>query len=248
MTIALVQQSSVGTMSGSLSGTASLSGVTAGNALICLATHIASDATNPTFSVVDSQTGTPNYTQDVLVRQASNSAAMCTSLFSALAGSHTVTVTALAGAAGNSFGKLILLEISGITTFDKFGTLALTGTAAVTSSTGTLSAANEILFAVLGAQSALTGFTTPPTGGPGVFTNLFSDPSTFDSNMNYQIQTTGTAAVTANWGTLNSSAALAGLVATYYKPAVVTPLPYTPYSPTQFFVNENVIQLPGRNR
>jgi hypothetical protein len=218
MSIAFVQAATAVSIIGSAAGSVSLSGVRAGNTLICLLGQYNTAETTTTWTVVDSETGTPNYNQDVLVVNNGTSTGMCASLYNALAGAHTVTATAAGVAAADCFGNILLAEFSGIATngFDKHATQSIFGTATGTSTTGTLAAANELLIAVMSADGSLAGATSPPTGGPGTFINLFSSlTGGFYEDFDYQIQTTGTTGVAANWGTTTANTTMANLISTY---------------------------------
>ena len=222
MAIAFVQKTvSVGVFNGSLTATLSLTGVTAGNAVFCLVGHYAYDGANPTFTITD---GT-SYTQDSAAATAGKQAIISSQL-NASAGTHNVVVTASSGNPANSEGAIQLVEFSGVATsgaFDRTATVTATNTAPNTGVTPTLRSTGQLVLAALATNASGTGFTSPPTGGPGTYTNLATGAldNAFIGDFDYQLNV-GTAAVSANWGTFGTAVPWGALVATYFPAGVVT--------------------------
>lgn len=213
-----IVQVNTGAFNQSLTAHATLSGVASGNALIALVSHICFDSAGAAVTVSD---GSGSYASD------SNNAdgfgdtrSLIARRSSVSAGSYTATATAGSGAAGSSYGAITLIEVSGLVAspFDKQAGNGNFSTTPATSPTSTLSQANELLLAVLAIyQTTVTGLTFPPIGGPGTFTPIYSaapDGESY-SDCDYQVQSSGTAAVNVAWGTASSNKVWSCSVATY---------------------------------
>jgi hypothetical protein len=211
----VVVHSVTGQFSSSLSATATINGVTAGNALFAVVSHIDQGGNSPTFTISD---GT-SYTQDIASDQGGQVEIAIARRFNVAGGNYTLTVTASAGTAGQSHGRIQFLEVSGLgNAFDTSGSAKNTGTQArTTSNTATLASSSEFALAVYGAFSNnLGGFNSPPSGGPGSWTNLFNASESvglWDSD--YQIISGSNAAFNVSWGTT-------GLPTTKWNCAVAT--------------------------
>jgi hypothetical protein len=216
MAIVVVQVSSVGSGSGSLTQAVTLNGVTAGNALITLVAHSQIDGGGGTLSVSDGV----SYNADIPTTDSGGAVQIFTgSRYAVSAGSYTATATSTAGVAANSNFDMILYEVSGLTTngFDQKATAPGNSTGPyATGNTGALAQPSEIMFALVSALDG-SGATVPPTGGPGTYTD---DGHSFtnsgqDYGFAHQIQSSGTAAVSASFGSSVSSQKWVVGVATY---------------------------------
>jgi hypothetical protein len=198
---------------GAVTRSATINGVTAGNALICMICHV--DLGGGTRTLSSCSDGQGSYTTDATL--AGNACSLfITSLFNANSGSHTVTVT-VSGSGTNSNGHIYVVEVAGIGTsdsFDKTASSTAISTAMSTGATATLSSNNEIAFAIHSHNSSGgNSWSYPPTG----FTNIHNgnDGGTASYNsQNYQIVSSN-AAITADWGTGSVSTKHTCLVATY---------------------------------
>ena len=134
------------------------------------------------------------------------------------AGTHAVDSVPGFGTAANSSGQCMLVEVSGLNTALLVDATGGVGTNSTTPSatTGVLTSANQIVFAVCMGVTALTGATTPPTSGQLTFTNLYSDLSATElaTVFSYGL-VSPTAAITASWATLNSTTLTATALATF---------------------------------
>jgi hypothetical protein len=216
MSIIVVQHTSTTTFH-SVTQSATLSGVTAGNAIIAVSGHVDSAGTGPTFVISDGQ-GT--YTNDAYVNLAGFIQAVIGSLFNANAGSHTVSCVAQSGAAGNSTGEIALLEVSGIGVLDEKNTATSTNTTPSIALTGNIATVNELIVCITNANTTLAGATAPPTasGTSQSWVSLFSQltgASSVFADLDYLINTSGTGTVGAAWGTLSSSADCSMAIAAY---------------------------------
>jgi hypothetical protein len=225
MAIALVQQSTTGSYAGgSLSASATLSGVTSGNTLISIICHLDEGGTTPTFTLSDGQ-GT--YAQDSTALGTYESVVIG-SLFTANSGSHTVTGTAGSGTTSNSFGRIILTEWSGIATSgqDQASSNIYNNniTQPTTGTTAGLATSSDLIIAALSFGNVSTGGTFPPTGGPGTYTSLMSAQAYGFGfgDMDYQIIASSSAGVSAAWGTLSNSGKGAAAIMTYKPTGGVT--------------------------
>lgn len=215
--MAFVQKSTVGTFSG-LTATATLNGVTNLNSLICTVSHLDNGQTGPSFTISDGA----GYNQDVNSAVLGYSNTIIASRYAVAGGNYTVTVTALSGSAGNSYGSIQLSEFSNLVTngFDASATAGTYSTALTCGPTGTLAQNTELLIAALFvSQNNGSGgpITTPPTGGPGSFVNLASiNPSSnLCADFDYQLNTGTNAAVSVNYGSLPNPSVWGIAVATY---------------------------------
>ena len=219
MAISVVQVSTLGVYGDSLTGTTAFTNPpTAGNAIIYMEAHNDSSEASSSYTVSD---GHNAYTQDLNNSHISGlqevGIGSTLNLPSGL-GALTLTFTRSAGTAADSIGGLVAIEVSGLATsaFDAHSVNDATSTTPTTGATGTLAQGSELLIAIVGANSSLTGATVPPTGGPGTFTSLNEITGYFGFyQMAYQIQTTGTTAVNVSWGTISSSNFWVASVATY---------------------------------
>ena len=137
--IGLVQISAPGTFLGTASATTTLSGVTAGNTIIAVISHVDTLGGAPTFTLADGQ-GT--YAQDAFAKNIANGAAgaLIGSLFNATSGTHVLTATASSDAT-TSQGFLIAAEFAGLAN-GRDQTSTATGDSQTPSTTPTGSLAN----------------------------------------------------------------------------------------------------------
>lgn len=224
MTILVVQTSTVGIFNGaSLQATTTLTSVVAGNAIIAICGHADFGGSGPSISCNDGSA----YNTDVNFNELGGSTVYIGSLYAVGAGTHAVVATASSGLAANSWGGVIALEVSGLLTngFDQSATGGGNSTGPATSAaTGALAQANELIIACLAAAD-LRGSTTPPTGGPGTFTDANNSRVGFgDWDLAWQIQTSGTSAITVTGGTLTNFNKWAVGVGTYKGLATAFPV------------------------
>jgi hypothetical protein len=235
-TAVLVQTSTAGLYGGtSLTATATLNGVTAGNTLIALVGHQDFGNNNYTMAVSDAQ---GSYSPDAYLIRSSNGrpSAGVFSLFTANAGTHACSAVASLGTVGNSFGALVLQEWSGLSALDQAASNSAGGTTTPTSgTTATLAQNNDVIFTILSSNSTQAGGTFPPTGGPGTYTQVFNSTLV---DQDYQIIQSSTAAVSASWGTLTAAANWAAVIATYtaLPAAASTPQPIFYQRRTLYFI------------
>jgi len=212
-----VAQSTTIALGANMSQTITLNGVASGNALIFLGSVVDTAGSLTAASGWTVTDGTA-YTHDAESPVSGGaSATIIASRLNVNSGSHTVTFTVTGGLAANKKGGLSFLEISGLLTsgaFDKSSTNSGNSTTPTTGSTAALAQSNEIIVCALATFGSLTGGSShfPPIGGPGVFTALYNGTG---SDHDYQIQTSGTTAVSADWGTVDASGKWSAAVATY---------------------------------
>jgi hypothetical protein len=219
MSLNPVQNSSLATFAHTYTATASLTGVTAGNTLISLTSVIFTDGSAPTgggFTVSDGTT----YTQDGYFEEGGLAVVILARLANATAGSHSCTVTIPSGTKADLYGTTELIEFPPLT-LDQTATGGANSTTPSVGPTSALANANEVLIPVLAGGSLGNGGTFPPTGGPGTFTSFYNPSNTSDScgDADYQVQSSGTSAVTVSWGTTTFSGKWAAALCTYYATA-----------------------------
>lgn len=210
-----VQTSTPGAFGGSLTASTTITGVTAGNTILVLAMHGATDGSGPTLSASDAQ---GSYTADVTSGSGGGVArTVCFRLSNAASGSHTISVVASGGAAANSIGEVVAIEVPPCV-LDQSNIAGGTGTAVSVTATAALAGISELAFAALfHVNLSVGGGTYPPTGGPGTYTAIHHSTAN-QSDSNYQVLSTASG-VGANWGTLSTSGKYTALVAVY-KPAI----------------------------
>jgi hypothetical protein len=201
-----VVHTATGTFSGSLSATATINGVTAGNMLIVVISHEDSGGGVSFFNISD---GGGTYTQDYWAASSGGGAVSIAGAHrkAATSTNYTVTVTARTGTAANSNGAIALLEVSGLSDacFEQYAATGGQSTGPDSSgATSTLSMSNSLVVAALSTIQGFTGLTFPPTGGPGTFTSLISSSGQF-ADLDYQVISGSTSAVTTTWGTASGS-------------------------------------------
>lgn len=211
---AIVQQSSTTFFFGDATAkTASLTGVTAGNSLIVVASLYIYGGGSPTVSANDGNA----YTTDVQNAFSSGSdrpTAGIMSLHNVAGGSVTTTLTIGGGiAAGNCNGSFRLYEVSGLANAgaDKTATGGATSNSPATGTTATLSQANG--FAIASLATSTTGADLPSG-----WTNLI----TTDGRQDY-VLTSATTGIAANWGTMDASGGWSGVLAVFSDLAVGQP-------------------------
>lgn len=218
----VVQSSTVGKFSGSLTATATLTGVTAGNALIMLVTHFNGDA-SPTGGTTSCYDGAVHNagTKFAFGQRTTASSSRVAEIhykMSVIAGTHAVDSVAGFGTAANSSGQVQLLEISGLDgsqLVDATGSSA-NNTNSPQATTGTLSIANQICFSVIMGVTALTGATVPPASAQTTFHTTYSDLGASELATVFAWGTVSvTTAINANWSTLNSTTLTAVALATF---------------------------------
>lgn len=222
MSLTPVQISTPASFGGTLTATASLTGVTAGNHIIVVAMHGDLGGNSPSLSCSDSQ---GSYPSDVL--SGGGGGVARTQLFrlaAATAGTHTISVVASAGTGANSVGEIVAIEVAPVA-LDQSSVIGGTATAVSVPATASLSGTGDLAIAALwhGALNS-GGGTFPPTGGTGTYTALVSQ--TNESDADYQILSSA-AGVGANWGTFSFSSKYTALVAAYKSVAVPIPFPPT---------------------
>ncbi len=234
--VAPVQTSAFGAFNGSLTATTTLTGVTAGNHIIVVAMHGDTVGTGPDLSCSDAQGA---YSVDV--DAAAGGGVARTKLFrltNANAGTHTISVVASSGAAANSKGAIVALEVPQVM-LDKS---AIGGASSATPSAGptaALTGTGELVIAGLfHVNMSVGGGTFPPTGGTGAYTSLGIAHSN-QADAAYQTLSSA-AAVSASWGTLSASGRWTALVGVYQ--AVGSPEALLSW-PKQTFVNQTIIQF-----
>lgn len=248
MSIAIAQISTIGYYTNSLTATTVFaSGPAAGNAIIYIEQHFDSGASSSGFTVGD---GHNTYNSDLVESHLSGTLEIAIgSAYNVPSGEPalTLTFTRTAGTAPNSLGSVIALEVSGLLTngFDQSASNDnASSTTPTTGATGVLAASNELILCALNANASLAGATSPPTGGPGTFIDLSNSLTGFFGfyDFAYQIQSTGTAAVNCSSGTLNTACFWTMAVATYRAATAATPF-NPPFSQTQWFVTDTIIQM-----
>jgi len=196
--------------------TATLSGVTGGNALLAQSGISNASGVGVALTVTDTTTSTAMNVD--YVETALGTSCQFNSLYGVAAGTHAIQFSNGTWTAANAAGAPIVSEVSGMlySGFDKsaFADGSSTGPL-TTASTGALGQANEIYFAVA-TGFTLEGCLTTPTGGPGVFTTLAHSYTNFgDWCLAQQIAPSSTAAVTVTFGTSSNSQKWMAAVATY---------------------------------
>ena len=211
---ALVQQSSTTFFFGDATAkTAALTGVTAGNSLLLVASLYIYGGGTPTLSGDDGSeyslaienvfpSGSDRPTAGILYRH------------NVSAGDYTATLTIGGGiSAGNCNGSFRLYEVSGLANAaaDKTATGGATSNTPATGTTATLSQANGFAIAALA---------TTQTGAdlPSGWTNLI----TTDGRQDY-VLTSATTGIAANWGTMDASGGWSGVLAVFGDVAVGHP-------------------------
>jgi hypothetical protein len=162
------------------------------------------------------------------MQQLAASAVMVFRLSNANSGSHSPTVTASAGTPSDSFGFVCAIAVSGLSAspLDEVATNGANSTNTPASGTTlALAQPNELIIAAVDMTGSMAGGTFPPTGGPGSFTAINSSPAGNFSDCDYQIQTAGTSAVSAAWGTVTTANAFAAGIVTYKAAATSAPQP-----------------------
>jgi hypothetical protein len=187
-------------MTAATSTTATLNGVTVGNTLILLATHLNGDATGGGVNCADAQA---TYSPADIETTGSRYSCTALSLFGANAGTHACVVTAKFGTATNSFGQCVLTEWSGMSAFD-VGSGA-TATSAGPLSTGAsagLGSTTDVVIALALVDSAQTGW-----GTPAGYTLIYQDltAAKLATSFAYKILSANTP-VTTSFGTMGASA------------------------------------------
>lgn len=212
--------STVGAFGLSLVATTSIV-TAAGDDIILTIGHYAYDGASPTFAIADS--GGATFVQDASVLTGGKQVVIASAL-GVGAGTHNITVTASTGNPSNSVGAVQALRFTGIAAFDKSATAFNTNTSPATGNTTTLAKTGSVAIAAFASDSTGSGYTSPPTGGPGVYTNTATGALdiVFNGDFDYQLNV-GTAAVSASWGTL-VAAPWAAAVAVY-KPTGTSPPP-----------------------
>jgi hypothetical protein len=231
----LIQSATPVKFSGALTKNITLTGVLSTSKLVITIDHIDFGSTGPTFTVND---GTA-YTAGAQVTRSARNYAGIWYLDAPSAGSHTVAVTASSGTGANSFGYIELAEWSGLQSgIDQSGTnsAAANTTPSVTAS-GANTVSTDVVVAVFGGDSSSwAGVTNPPNTG---YTDLVSDttnaelPSIHAYKILSAIETSA-----ANIGTLTTGSNYAAALVTFLGTATI----YQPFSSTQFFVTETVVQ------
>jgi hypothetical protein len=214
-TIAKVQSVEAAWTYNSLSSTVTLTGVVAGNAIILHILHQDYSHNAGTYTISD---GSSTWHQDaVSTITGATYDTIIASAYNVTSGTHTITVTRSAGTTTDQYGNLVATEYSGLASggFDQKAIANNSGTAVSTGLTPTLTQASELLTCGLTMGSTGAGGTYPPTGGPGTYTALYSNPTSQFVDSDFQIQTSGTAAAGCNWGTTTGSVAWTGAIATY---------------------------------
>lgn len=205
---------------GSLTATANITGVTAGNTILVIAMHGATDGAGPTLSASDAQ-GT--YTADVTSSAGLGVArTVLFRLSNATAGSHSIAVVASGGAAASSKGEVVALEVPPCV-LDQSSVSGGNGTAISVSATAALAGTNELAIAALfHVNLSAGGGTYPPTGGPGAYTAIHHSTAN-QSDSNYQVLSSASG-VGADWGTLTTAGKYTALVGVY-KPTTPVVVP-----------------------
>lgn len=218
MSLTPVQIGTPAAFNGSLTATASLTGVTQGNTILVIAMHGATDGAGPTLSASDAQ---GSYTADVTSGSGGGVArTVIFSLANASAGSHSIAVVASSGAAANSKGEVVALEMPPCT-LDQSSIAGGNAAAISVAATASLADAGEFAIAALfHVNLSSGGGTYPPTGGPGTYTAIHHSTAN-QSDSNYQVLS-NTSGVGANWGTLSVSGKYTALVGVYKSVSVVT--------------------------
>lgn len=226
MSVGIVQASTPREAATGLSATTAFSSnPTAGNAIVTFCTHNDEGSAGGAVTFSD---GVNTYTNDYSNQHQSNlySIYFASSFVIAAHGSPlTVTATYSAGTSGNQRWLLSAYEVSGLGAFDQGAqNIGNPTTTPTTGATGTLANANSLLLAAVCANQSLAGATVPPTGGPGTFTDIIHDltgASSVYGDLAYQVQTSGTSAVNASWGTITTGCEWIAAVAVY-KASVTT--------------------------
>lgn len=196
--------------------TATLSGVTSGNALLAQSGISNGTGVGVALTVTDTTTSTSMGVDYVETGDAMS--CQFNSLYGVASGTHAINFSNGTWTAANAAGGCLVSECSGMLTngFDK-GAFADGHSVGplTTVSTGTLTNQNEIYFAVATGFD-LVGCLTTPTGGPGTFTTLAHSYTNFgDWCLAQQIAPSSTTGVTVTFGTSNTSQKWMAAVATY---------------------------------
>lgn len=214
----IVQISAPAAFGGGLTASPSLSGVTAGNTILVVAMHGATDGSGPSLSGSDSQ---GSYSIDVASTSGLGVArTVILKLANAAAGSHAISVVASGGTPANSIGEAIAIEVPPCV-LDQSNISGGNGTAISVAATAALAGTNELAIAALfHVNLSSGGGTYPPTGGPGTYTALHHSTAN-QSDSDYQVLSSASG-VGANWGTLTTAGKYTALVAVY-KPTIIVP-------------------------
>ena len=223
MSIVVVQTTSVPNSGLGFNGqfnaiTATLSGVTSGNAIIAQGTATNNSGGGGTLSATDTTTST-NLNSDISTVYSGAVNVFVGSEYAVASGTHAIQFTQSAATSANCYGGPLASEVSGLVTngFDQSASGTGNSTGPITTAaTGALAQASELLVGVVCGYDLTNAITHPPTGGPGTFTELSFSNSTLGCwELAYQIQTTGTSAVTVSWGTSGTSGKWNCCVGTY---------------------------------
>lgn len=238
MAVTLLQHNKANVTGGATTlNCAFLSAVTPGSMLVCYA---GSTASNRTFTASDGVNGA--YTVDINTAGGQGTLAIMTFPNTA-AGTPTVTAT-ISGAVTEI--DVLIEEWSGVNTVTPFDKSASNGsTANTTGSTGTtatLSQTNELCLAFMHLSSN-AGTTTPFLVASPFTANLDSpNPASvgiLGSAGNLLQASTAGVSATFNW---TNSVTFRGCIATYTT-AAATQQAGSPFSSTQFFVTDQVVQF-----
>jgi hypothetical protein len=184
---------------------------------------VGATSVNRTFSFSDDTYG--SYAVDASLSSASRSIAVGSVFASSGSGTPPTVTATLGGGTGVIF--LAILDFNGIVTSSpldqtKTNTNA-SGTTGTTGTTLTLAQASEVAVAALLTSQASADATVAPSG----YTAIPLSPVTSNGAGNFAVAylfTSSTAAQSCTWNWSGSSAASAGIIATYKAPAVASPL------------------------
>jgi hypothetical protein len=219
MSITIVQKGTQVNQSASLTAAITLTGCTAGNALIfCVSHEDSGGAAGQSVTASDNVGG--SLTPDITNTRGNQAWAGVYSLWNIASGSHTITATSAVGTAGNSSFVINVMEVSGLGTSNSFdkssGNNANTSTTPTTGTTSTLAQASELVVCVVALNTNTTGWTVPPTGGNNSpYVSIYSHTTTCCGDADYQINTSSTTGVAAAWGTLGTSQIWSAVIGTY---------------------------------
>ncbi len=217
MAIAIVQSSALTIRNGDSVAQATLSNVTAGNAIVVTAVAWTGGSTSNALKATDGATNLTGYNA---FAPPDGSPAFVAWELAVAAGSHTINVTTTTANTG-TFYDVMVHEVSGLGTTQPSVTTSNTTTGTTLALSGATPAQNDcIVFTVIaddGNSSSGTASATTPTG----YTSLWSEMAGASNQVGaaaYQIQTTA-APVAPSWTALNAAGGAGwGAVAVAFAP------------------------------
>jgi hypothetical protein len=220
--IVVVQSTAIANKQAQSTITFTLSGVTAGNAILVPVGYV--DGGNSSTIPLSCSDGTA-YTADKQPTSGHSSANLY-SLFNVAAGTHTIVVTKASAATAANVGFTgVAMEVSGLpatNSLDANGTGTNTGnsTAPSATSTGNPSTANSISIGMASVDAGVTGLTTPSQNGG--WTNLGVLDSFPSVSIAYLIGAPTNAQLAPTYGTIAQNL-WAAYVVTYTPAALLAP-------------------------